>query len=448
MNLKTFMRGIHLREEKELAEKSAIRRVFPEGEMVFPLSQHIGAPARPLVAPGDQVRMGQMIAEPAGPISAAICSSVSGKVKAVEPRLTVSGDYKEAVVIENDGLYTPVDGFGEERSFQSLSREEILSIIRDAGIVGMGGAGFPTAVKLSPENYAQLDVLIINAAECEPYLTSDHRLMLERPDELLGGIRVLLKLLPNARAVIGIEDNKPDAVKLLSEKCSGDPKISVQPLKTKYPQGGERMLIHAVTGRDIHSRMLPAAAGCVVQNVATAVAVYNAVCRSTPLITRVMTISGDGVNTPCNLEVSVGVSHRQVMEAAGGLKGEPEKLSSGGPMMGTALYTLDIPVQKTSASILALLHDPVAANPSTPCIHCGRCVAACPERLVPQMMQVAADHDDFETFEKLHGMECIECGCCTAVCPAHRTLTQSFKYGKASVNRLRREAKAKAGKKA
>lgn len=442
MNLKTFLRGIHLREEKELAENSAIRKVFPDGEMVYPLSQHIGAPAKPLVKPGDHVLMGQQIAEPGGVISAAICSSVSGTVKTIEPRMTVMGETRDAIVIENDGLYTPVEGFGTKRDYQSLSPEEIRTIIRDAGIVGMGGAGFSTAVKLTPKNAEKIDYLIINGAECEPYLTSDYRLMLERPEELIEGIRVMLRLFPSAHCVIGIEDNKPEAIKLLSDKLAGDSKISVQPLKTKYPQGGERMLIHAITGRDINSTMLPADAGCIVQNVATAIAVYQAVCCSTPLITRVMTISGDAVNTPCNLEVFIGVSHQAVMDAAGGLKGEPEKLLSGGPMMGTALFTLDIPVQKTSASILALSHDPVAANPSTPCIHCGRCVSACPELLVPEMLQVAADHDDFETFEKLHGMECIECGCCTAACPAHRTLTQSCKYGKASVNRLRREAKA------
>ena len=446
MNLKTFLRGIHLREEKELAEKSAIRRVLPEGEMVYPLSQHIGAPAKPVVAPGDRVLMGQQIAEPDGVISAGICSSVSGTVKKIEPRMTVMGETRDAIVIENDGQYTPVEGFGAKRDYKSLSPDEIRKIIRDAGIVGMGGAGFPTAVKLTPKNPESIDTVIINGAECEPYLTSDHRLMLERPDELIEGLRVMLRLFPKAKGVIGIENNKPDAIKLLSEKLSGDPQISVQPLKTKYPQGGERMLIHAVTGRDIHSKMLPADAGCIVQNVATAIAVYQAVCCSTPLITRVMTVSGDGVNTPCNLEVYVGVSHQKVLEAAGGLNCEPEKLISGGPMMGTALYTLDVPVQKTSASILAFAHDPVAANPSTPCIHCGRCVSVCPVHLVPQMMQVAADFDDFERFEKLHGMECIECGCCTAVCPAHRTLTQSFKYGKASVNRLRREAKAAAAK--
>ena len=338
-------------------------------------------------------------------------------------------------------------GLGEKRDPSSLTPAQIRDIIRDAGIVGLGGAGFPTHVKLTTKDDSKVKYVIVNGAECEPYLTTDYRLMLERSEELLEGLKVILSLFPNAQGVIGIEDNKPEAIRLLTEKTAGESRIHVEALKTKYPQGGERMLIHAITGQDINSSMLPFDAGCIVSNVATVIAVYQAVCCSTPLITTVMTVTGDAVKSPCNLEVFVGCSHRSVLEAAGGFSVEPEKLISGGPMMGTAMYTLDIPVQKTSSSILAFEKDPVAENPSSPCIHCGRCVQACPERLVPQMMQVAADNDNFEQFEKLGGMECIECGCCTIVCPAHRTLTQSFKYGKTSVNRLRREAKAKAAAK-
>lgn len=444
MSLKTFLRGVHPFDGKFFSKDEAIRRVLPEGEMVFPLSQHIGAPAVPTVAPGDRVLVGQQIAKPGGFVSAGICSSVSGTVKKIEMRTTIVGETRESIVIENDGQYEPIAGLGDKRDYTKLSPAEIRDIIRDAGIVGIGGAGFPTHVKLTTKDDSKVEYIIVNGAECEPYLTSDYRLMLERPDELLTGLKVILSLFPNAKGVIGIEDNKPDAIKLLEQKTAGEPGIEVCPLKTKYPQGGERMLIHAITGRDINSSMLPFDAGCIVQNVATVIAIYQAVCCSTPLITKVMTITGDAVKSPCNLEVSLGCSHQAVLDAAGGFSGQPEKLISGGPMMGTAMYTLDIPVQKTSSSILAFLEDPVADNPPTNCIHCGRCVAACPEKLVPQMLQDAADHDDFARFEKLGGMECIECGCCTIVCPARRTLTQSCKYGKTSVNRLRREAKAKA----
>ena len=444
MSLKTFLRGVHPFDGKALAKDSSIRRVQTTGEMVFPLSQHIGAPATPTVAPGDHVLMGQQIAAPGGFVSAGICSSVSGTVRAIEPRTTIIGETRDSIIIDNDGKYEAIPGLGEKRDPSSLTPAQIRDIIRDAGIVGLGGAGFPTHVKLTTKDDSKVKYVIVNGAECEPYLNSDYRLMLERPEELLGGLKVILSLFPNAEGVIGIEDNKPEAIRLLTEKTASEPRIHVEALKTKYPQGGERMLIHAITGQDINSSMLPFDAGCIVKNVATVIAVYQAVCCSTPLINTVMTITGDAVKSPCNLEVPIGCSHKEVLEAAGGFSAQPEKLISGGPMMGTAMYTLDIPVQKTSSSILAFVEDPVADNPSSPCIHCGRCVQACPERLVPQMMQVAADNDNFEWFEKLGGMECIECGCCTIVCPAHRTLTQSFKYGKTSVNRLRREAQAKA----
>lgn len=444
MNLKTFLRGVHPYDGKALSKDEAIRRVLPEGEMVYPLSQHIGAPAVPTVAPGDRVLVGQQIAAPGGFVSAGICSSVSGTVKKIDVRTTIVGETRECIIIENDGQYEPVPGLGDKRDYTGLSPKEIRDIIRDAGIVGIGGAGFPTHVKLTTKDDSKVEYIIVNGAECEPYLTSDYRLMLERPDELLTGLKVILSLFPNAKGVIGIEDNKPDAIKLLQEKTAGESKIEVCPLKTKYPQGGERMLIHAITDRDINSTMLPFDAGCIVQNVATVIAIYQAVCCSTPLITKVMTITGDAVKSPCNLEVSLGCSHQSVLDAAGGFAEQPEKIISGGPMMGTAMFTLDIPVQKTSSSILAFVEDEVADYPATNCIHCGRCVHACPANLVPQMLDDAVNHDDFARFEKLGGMECMECGACTISCPARRPLTQGCKYGKQMVNRQRREAKAKA----
>lgn len=431
MKKKTFKRGVHPYGGKELSMDKPIREIEASPTMVYPLSQHIGAPAKPVVAVGDRVLKGQLIAEAPSFVSAPIYSSVSGTVKAFEKRLVQNGSMADSIIIENDNLNEVVEGFGEERNLDDISREEISEKIKWAGIVGLGGAGFPTVVKLVPKNADDIDTLIINAAECEPYLTSDYRLILERTDDIIGGIKAELKLLPNAKAVIGIEDNKKKAIELLEQKTANEPKISVQPLKTKYPQGSERHLIYAVTKRKINSKMLPADACCVVSNVASSYAVYEAVCKGMPLIHRFMTVTGEAIADPCNVDVPIGVSHRDVFEKAGGAKDEIVKLISGGPMMGMSLPGLDIPVIKTSSSILAFTKDDVELEPTTPCIHCGKCVAACPEMLVPQMMAKAVKSEDYAQFLHLGGMECIECGSCAFVCPAKIPLVQLFKQGKA-----------------
>ncbi len=446
MSLRTFKSGIHPADGKALSRGAAIQPFSPTGEAVYPLSQHIGAPAQPVVAVGDPVLVGQTLAQPGGFVSAAICSAVSGTVKAIEPRRTVSGKEVLSIVVDNDGQFSPLPELGQPRDPATLTEEEILTIIREAGIVGQGGAGFPTHVKLTMKPGVQPTHIIVNAAECEPYLTSDYRLIMEQADRLLEGLQVVLQLFPEAKGVIGIEVNKPDAIRLLKEKTAPLPRITVQELKTKYPQGGERMLIHAVTGRDINSKMLPIDVGCVVLNVSTVISIRQAVCRRIPQITTIMTVTGDGAVSPCNLAVPTGSSHREVLEAAGGAKGEPEKIISGGPMMGMAMVSLDVPVVKTSSSILLMQQDEVAHWEPTPCIRCGRCMRACPEFLVPPMMAHAADNGDLGAFEKVHGMECIECGCCTFVCPAKRRLTQSFRTAKTAVNARRRaEAQAKKG---
>lgn len=437
MKQKSFKKGVHPYEGKELSENCSIKCIDAEKIMVYPLSQHIGAPAKAVVAVGDRVLKGQLIAEAGGFISVPVFSSVSGTVKAIEKRLVVNGSQCECIVIENDKLDEAVDGFGKDRELDGLSAEEIIDIIKGAGIVGLGGAGFPTGVKLSPKNADDVDTLIINGSECEPYLTSDYRLMLERGDEIIKGIRAVLKALPNAKAVIGIENNKPEAIRILEEKTAGEDKISVCPLRTKYPQGGERQLIYAVTGRRINSKMLPADLGCVVVNTASCYAIYEAVYKNMPLIHKVMTVTGEAVNTPCNLDVPLGVSHSYVLETAGGAKEDVVKFISGGPMMGMAMSSLDVPVVKTSSSILAFSKDDVAEITESACIHCGRCVKACPEKLVPQMMAKAVKAQNIERFDNIGGMECIECGCCTYVCPAKIPLTQMFKLGKAKVREMR-----------
>ena len=438
MALLTFKGGIHPDDGKSLAKDKAIVEVKPKGDLVYPVSQHIGAPANPVVAVGDHVLKGQMIAEAGGFVSAPIYASVSGTVKAIAPHLNPTGGRVNSIVIENDGEYKEVE-YPEVTPLEDMSKEDILNAIGTAGVVGMGGAGFPTNVKLTPKEPDKIDYILVNGAECEPYLTSDYRQMLECPEEIIGGLKVILKLFDKAKGVIGIEDNKPDAIEKMKQAAQGESRIEVMPLKTKYPQGGERTLISAITGRKIYSAKLPADAGCIVDNISTVIAIYRAVCKQTPLITRVMTLTGDAFKTPINVNVRIGCNHADLVAEGEGFKQEPAKIISGGPMMGFAMFDLNVPVTKTSSSILALTRDEVAENEPTACIRCGRCVQACPGNLVPQKMAQAAMHNDYDTFVKLNGMECYECGSCTYVCPAKRPLTQTFKQARQYVAAQRRK---------
>ena len=412
------------------------------GEMVYPLSQHIGAPAKAIVKVGDEVLVGQKIAEAGGFISAVVVSSVSGKVKKIEPRVTAGGAKSISIVIENDGQYTAVEGLGEDRDATKLSKQEIRDIVREAGIVGLGGAGFPTNVKLTPKDESKIDYIIVNGAECEPYLTCDYRMMIEEPERLIGGLKVMLQLFENAKAVISVENNKPKAIEKLRALVKDEPKISVEALRTKYPQGGERSLIYAVTGREINSSMLPADAGCVVDNVNTVMAIYDAVCKRTPILERVITITGDAIKEPQNFKVRTGMNYNDIIEAAGGFKADPKKILSGGPMMGQAMYTTDVPVTKNSSSLTCFLEDEVEKNPESPCIRCGRCGEVCPEFLVPVLMMKSCMNGDSAGYEKLYGMECIECGSCSYICPARRPLTQAFKQMKRRIGEERRQKAA------
>lgn len=440
MGLATFKGGIHPNEGKELSENKPVQVLQPKGEMVFPLSQHIGATAKPLVAAGDQVLVGQKIGEPEGFISACVISSVSGTVKTIEPRMVANGSMVPSVIIENDGKYQTVEGFGKERDPKTLSKEEIRTIVKEAGVVGLGGAGFPTHVKLTPKDESKIDTIIVNGAECEPYLTSDYRMMLEEPESIIKGLNIILQLFDNAKGVIGIESNKPEAIKLMTELVKDEPRITVCPLQTKYPQGGERTLIYAITGRKINSTMLPADAGCMVDNVDTVISIYNAVAKGIPLIRRIITVTGDAITNPQNYNVRIGTNYSELIEASGGFKTEPEKVISGGPMMGQALFNFNIPVTKTSSALTCMTNDEVAGNAPSACIRCGRCVKVCPGNIVPQMIMDAAERSDLERFVKLNGMECCECGCCAYICPARRPLTQAFKEMRKEVAASRKKA--------
>ena len=426
MKRKTFKGGAHPYDGKKMSRECPIEILNPGDTLVYPLSQHIGAMAKPLVKAGDRVLVGQKISEKGGFISANIHSSVSGTVKAIEKRLVATGGMVDSIIVENDGMYeeaAPIFSGNPDE----LSKDEIIKIIEEAGIVGMGGAGFPTNVKLSPKNADIIDSIIVNGAECEPYLTSDYRRMVEQTDKLVKGLKIVLKIFPDAKGYFGIEDNKPEAIEALLKATENEDRIEVVPLKTKYPQGGERSMIYAVTGRKINSKMLPADVGCIVHNVDTIYAIYNAVYNGKPLIERIVTITGDAVSTPKNFQVRIGTSFRELIDAAGGFTTEPEKIISGGPMMGFSFFNIDVPVVKGSSSLLAFIKDDVSHEEPSACIRCGRCAAACPEHLLPMKLAALAGQNEPEEFKKLGGMECVECGCCSYVCPAKRQVTQSVR---------------------
>lgn len=438
MGVFTFKGGVHPFDGKELSKDKPIRELLPTGNLVYPLSQHIGAPAAPIVAVGDHVLAGQKIAEAGGFVSSPIFSSVSGTVKAIEPHLVAVGSKVNSIIIENDNEYKE-ETFTEAADISSLSKEEVINRIKEAGIVGMGGAGFPTHVKLSPKEPEKIEYIIANCAECEPYLTNDYRLMVERPQELIDGLKILVNLFPNATGIIGIEDNKPDCIKKLTEMVKDEPKVKVVGLQTKYPQGSERHLIYATTKREINSSMLPADAGCIVDNTSTIVNVYQAVKFGRPLFKRVVTITGDAVADPRNFEVRLGTSFQELIQAADGFRREPEKIISGGPMMGFAMFDTDVPVTKTTSALTCMSEDEVAECVETACINCGRCVEVCPSRLIPSRLAKLANHGQIDEFEKMDGVECVECGSCSFVCPAKRQLAQSIKAGRKTVLANRRK---------
>ena len=424
----SFFGGVHPKDNK-IARDMAIQE-FPEPDiLVIPMSQHIGAPCKPLVKKGDLVTAGQKIGDNTG-LCVPVHASVSGKVKAVEMRAHTSGTTVMSVVIENDHLGTLCEDIKPrtQEEVDGLSPEELMNIIREGGVVGMGGATFPTHVKLS-SGLGKVDTIIVNAGECEPFITSDDRICREMPEQLISGLKIIMKILGLNTAHIAIEDNKPEAAKALQAQISAADGITVDVLPAKYPQGAEKQMIYAVTGREVPSGALPAAVGCAVFNAATCKAIHDVVYHGMPLIKRVVTVSGDIVMEPKNLMVPIGTSFNDLMEAVGHSE-NPYKVLSGGPMMGAALYDLSASTIKGVNAVTILGRKNKYAVEDPQCLRCGKCVDACPMKLMPVLMYKALQSNDIAEMKSVHMMDCIECGCCAYTCPAGVPLVLAFRSGK------------------
>lgn len=444
MFLKTFSKGGVHPEENKISHDSPIQvQPIPKTVSIL-LSQHIGKPASPVVSRGDEVKVGTLIAQADGFVSANIHSSVSGKVKKIETILDASGYQKPCITIQCDGEDTweeTIDRTPEIVRDIKLSSEEIIQRIAECGIVGMGGATFPTNVKLMPPKDATPECVIINGAECEPYLTADHRTLLERGEEVLIGLQILMKSVGVTKGYVAIENNKRDAIEKLTQLASTMPGIEIVPMKVKYPQGGEKQLIDTVLKRRVASGKLPVTEGAIVQNVGTALAVYEAVQKHKPLVERVVTVTGKAVKNPCNLLVRIGTPLSELIETAGGMPRSTAKLVSGGPMMGKAVYSDEIPVAKGTSGVLMLLDEDTKRRPMRNCIRCAKCVGACPMGLNPAFLMRDTVYKDWEALESNHVYDCIECGSCSFICPANRPLLDHIRIGKGRVMAIRRARK-------
>ena len=436
--------GVHPPENKLSAAGKIQVLPIPE-KVIIPLGQHIGAPATPIVQKGDKVKTGQLIAQASGFVSANIHSSVSGTVSAIDNIIDAAGLSKPAITIqvEGDEWIPEIDRSEKPAHNITLSKEEIVKAIAAAGIVGMGGATFPTQVKLTPPPGNKAEVLIINGVECEPYLTADHRIMLKKAEEIIIGVQILMKAIDVKRAIIGIENNKKDAIAHLQDIAGKVLGVEICPLKVKYPQGGEKQLIDAITSRQVASGALPISTGAVVQNVGTAFAVYQAVQKNKPLFERVITVTGKSVAKPSNFLARIGTPMKQLIDACGGLPEDTGKIIGGGPMMGKALVNTEVPTAKGSSGILIMNQKEAKRGEVQPCIRCAKCVGACPMGLEPYLLSALAEHTEFERMEKERIMDCIECGSCQFTCPANRPLLDYCRLGKGKVGAIIRARQAK-----
>ena len=449
MKLKTFrIGGVHPEENKLTSNCPTQVAPLPK-QAIFPLSQHIGAPAKPVVSKGDKVRVGTLLAEAGGFVSAPIHSSVSGTVLKIDTAVDATGYRKPVIVVsvEGDEWEESIDRSDKLETLDAhpeLTPEEIVEHVKQAGITGMGGAGFPTHVKLCPPPTAKAECVIINAVECEPYITSDNRLMLEHADEIIVGLQLLMKAAKVERGYIGIEENKPEAIALLTEKASHDARIEIVPLMTKYPQGGEKQLVDAVIGRQVPAPpAIPVNVGAIVQNVGTAFAVYQAVMKHKPLFERYTTVTGKQLAKPGNFLVRMGTPMSQLIDLCGGMPEGENKLLAGGPMMGRSLMTTDVPVCKGTNSITILSGDDARRQPAQPCIRCAKCVEACPMGLEPYLLAKLSARHFYERAEQEDIVSCISCGSCQFTCPSHRPLLDNISLGKAAVMGIIRARNAK-----
>ncbi len=439
MKTSTFNRGVHPHDYKEATNSLVSRALQPitDAEYVYPLSQHIGAPCEPLVAVGDRVLYGQKIAEGQGFVTTTIHAAVSGEVVAIKEVLVQSGAMVKAIVIKNDGLDEKIPEFGQYTDYTKLSNQEIIAKIKDSGVVGLGGAAFPTHVKLSPPADKKIDKIIINAAECEPFLTTDHRAMLEKTERFVGGIKIILQMFPEATASIGVETNKMDAIKVLQKAVENEDKIEVIGLVPKYPQGAEKQLIEATTGRQVPSGKLPMDAGCIVQNIDTVVAIYDAVATNIPLTSRMVNITGDMAVEPGNYHVRIGAMLDRLLDHSTtkgpGFDENTYKIVSGGPMMGIAMMSIHVPIIKTSSAFLFFSEKFGKLPKERNCIRCAKCVDHCPIGLMPYELNYNSITTDYEAFEANNGLDCIECGSCSYICPSKRHLAQTIRATRRTV---------------
>ena len=430
MRLKTFPGGVHPHDSKHYSKSSAISVAPLPSRVIIPLSQHIGSPSTPIVQVGDTVKTGQKIAEASGYVSINHHASISGTISKIDSFAHPVGNMQLAIEITGDGQDTWIDLIDDER-FMNLDPKEMLHRITEAGICGMGGAGFPTQVKLSPPPEKPIDTVVLNGVECEPYLTSDYRLMLEKPEGIIQGLKILLKITGAKRGMIGIEANKPDAIELLTKLTQNEPQITIVPLKLQYPQGAEKQLIYAATKRRVPSKGgLPLEVGVVVQNVGTAYAIYEAVRFNKPLVERIISVTGEIVKTPANYQARIGTPYSELLALSGGTTQAIGKIISGGPMMGFALPSLDAPMTKGSSGLVLFDEKAAKSLEEHDCLHCARCVDVCPMNLLPSIIAASVKYKDLDQAVRAGLNDCMKCGSCAYVCPAHIRLVQWIDTGK------------------